>query len=100
MTDIEKAINWVKSQDKNDCSKCIYESTDDCDKDFCIIDNKAMDILIEAAETRIPKKPRIKRGQVCDSKVCPSCGSFYIYTADNEKAHYCNTCGQHIDWSE
>ena len=94
---MENEIRCVQRASKGICTR-------DCSKCDLVREDKplleAYGLAVLALEKQVAKKPKIKRGQVCDSKVCPSCGSFYIYTANNEKAHYCNTCGQHIDWSE
>lgn len=94
---IENRIRCINKENNGIC-------TINCSECELIIPDKflleAYGLAVLALEKQMEKKPKIKRGEVCDSKVCPSCGSYYIYTANNEKAHYCNTCGQHIDWSE
>ena len=52
--------------------------------------------VIEALEKQIPKKPKITKSHVKNSKfgIC-ECGE-YIF--DHEK--YCSKCGQALDWRE
>lgn len=63
----------------------------------------AQTITIMALNKQIALKPKIERNKKglpdLTYKVCPSCGSIYIYNADNQKANFCNECGQKIDWS-
>ncbi len=60
-------------------------------------------ITIMALNKQIALKPKTERNKHglpdLTYKVCPSCGSIYIYNADNQKANFCNDCGQKIDWS-
>lgn len=79
---IENRIRCINKESNGIC-------TNDCDECDSIIPDKflleAYGVAVLALEKQIAKKPKIKRGQVCDSKVCPNCGSYYIYTVDNEK---------------
>lgn len=57
---------------------------------------KCRDKCQEALEKQIPKKPKISKSHVKNSKfgIC-ECGE-YIF--DHEK--YCSKCGQALDWSD
>ena len=61
---------------------------------FC----EAVDIVIEAMEKKLPKKP-IEPQEDYGTFMCPSCRGL-IYTEDTFETHrYCLLCGQELDWS-
>lgn len=63
----------------------------------------AIDVVKDAAQFRIKKKPNLKRyksplfgrGRICQDYFCPQCDSrgFAIYD------DFCTNCGQALDWS-
>ena len=86
---------------------------------------KNMEMIVQALEKQIPKKPILKNGEsgsFVDYKdghgeykvtkwqdwVCPICGWFVgqrynrsqNHSHDQRKCNYCNECGQKIDWSD
>ena len=66
---------------------------------------KNMELIINALEKQIPKKPYIQQdNRNNDCMECPSCDSFIGYECDCRDEHYqinyCPNCGQAIDWSD
>ena len=53
---------------------------------------KCMDVLIEAARFRLPRKPRPYFGGGVE---CPNCGT----TIDTVDDYFCFNCGQALDWT-
>lgn len=84
---MEKTINLIQDEK-------IFVNTNEAD---------AQTIAIMELNRQNALKPKIERNRKglpdLTYKVCPSCGSIYIYNADNQKANFCNDCGQRIDWS-
>jgi len=64
---------------------------------------KAYDMAIEALEKHIPKEPiwegsgYVYGEMVYDTWRCPSCDTLY---EEDEKYHYCPSCGQRLDVGE
>lgn len=93
MLTIEEAIHW--------CLDCFYVQKDDWEKVL-----EARQILREAAERQIPKKP-IKnyyyaKTYYYENWCCPICERFLIWSDAKPKIDdsYCVKCGQRIDWSD
>ena len=86
---------------------------------------KNMEMIVQALEKQIPKKPILKNGESgsfvdyedghreykvtkWQDWVCPICGWFVgqrynrsqNHSHDQRKCNYCNECGQKIDWSD
>lgn len=66
---------------------------------------EALDIVIEALEKQLPKKPTYEGDGyapdgtfIWDEWLCPNCGS--RYEVDYDDYSYCPNCGQRLDWSE
>ena len=57
---------------------------------FAIYITEALDMVIEALEKQIPKKPRKTRSEI----ICPTCNTLV------GSSPYCRYCGQAIDWSD
>lgn len=58
----------------------------------------AVRVVSAAAKYRIPQRPStIKNycGRYSTAKKCPTCGCVFI----PEPTHYCDNCGQALDWS-
>lgn len=58
----------------------------------------AMDMVTEALEKQIPKKP-INYDSIPHSR-CPVCNNSIKVFKDAHEYHYCLYCGQAIDWSK
>lgn len=64
---------------------------------------EAIDTAIEALKKHIPKEPiwegsgYVYGEMVYDTWRCPSCDTLY---EEDEKYHYCHSCGQRILWEE
>lgn len=59
---------------------------------------KAIDLAIESLEKQIPKKP-IEKDEGWIRWFCPTCNS-QVGAVMERKYHFCDECGQAIDWSE
>ena len=66
---------------------------------------KNMELIINALEKQIPKKPTYEGDGyapdgtfVWDEWICPCCET--MYEVDYEEYDYCPHCGQKIDWSD
>ena len=66
---------------------------------------KNMEMIVQALEKRIPKKPTYEGDGyapdgtfVFDIWICPSCCK--RYEVDYDDYDYCPNCGQKIDWSD
>ena len=58
----------------------------------------AMNIVSEALEKQIPKKPLYtNKGTVTR---CPVCEAIHLRCISSVEVDYCERCGQAIDWSE
>ena len=63
----------------------------------------AIDVLKDAAQFRIKKKPNLKRykappfgrGKICQDSFCPQCDSRVFEICSD----FCPECGQALDWS-
>ena len=64
----------------------------------CKINGDAIDIVIEALEKQIPKKP-VNYDSVPHSR-CPVCNNAVKVFEDAHEYHYCLYCGQCLDWSD
>lgn len=70
------------------------------------ISNSTIQIVREALEKQIPRKPTMWGDGYADGELvmeeyeCPNCGA--IYEIDGETYQFCPNCGQKIaiDWSE
>lgn len=61
------------------------------------IDNKELAEMIDnAIEKQIPKKPVDKSIENIKFMLCPCCGNNNILSLDK----YCSDCGQALDWSD
>ena len=68
---------------------------------------KNMEMIVQALEKQIPKKPRktdsyrgvLKRVY---AYVCPTCGNACLekYMNERQNTMFCWNCGQKIDWSD
>ena len=62
---------------------------------------KNMEMIVQALEKQIPKKPTYEGdgysdgALVYDTWICPSCG--HHYEVDYDDYDYCQNCGQRID---
>lgn len=54
-----------------------------------------MDVLIEAARYREPRKPTPELEFCYGNGCCPNCCAYFI----DKSTHYCGNCGQALDWS-
>ena len=65
---------------------------------------KNMEMIVQALEKQIPKKPTYEGDGyadghlVYDTWICPCCET--RYEVDYEEYDYCLHCGQKIDWSD
>ena len=66
---------------------------------------KNMEMIVQALEKQIPKKPTYEGDGyapdgtfVWDEWICPCCGS--RYEVDYDDYDYCPNCGQKLDWSD
>ena len=66
---------------------------------------KNMEMIVQALEKQIPKKPTYEGDGyapdgtfVFDEWLCPCCGE--RYEVDYDDYDYCPNCGQKIDWSD
>ena len=59
-----------------------------------------LEVVVEALEKQIAKKPKDITPHYMDSKVyeCPICKEVYTYR--DAMNNYCKYCGQKLDWSE
>lgn len=68
---------------------CDWSADSECE-------NCAENIILEALDKRIPKKPYNRRALADLSiGICPSCGE-----GTNSEMRFCPMCGQAIDWEE
>lgn len=58
---------------------------------------KALNVVIEAIDKQIPRKPIEKSPWVYH---CPNCDSKKVEETFIERFRYCPDCGQALDWSE
>ena len=66
---------------------------------------KNMEMIVQALEKQIPKKPTYEGDGyapdgtfVFDEWICPCCGN--MYEVDYDDYDYCPNCGQKLDWSD
>ena len=80
----------VRANMRHDCvDVCDWNVNSDCE-------NRADNIILEALDMRIPKKPyNLKALADLIIGVCPSCGE-----GTNSEMPFCPMCGQAIDWEE
>lgn len=80
----------------------LYRNTDNCE--MCI-SRDCYELIIEALEKQIPKKPYLGEAWGYKSFVgylCPICRNWLLYPDEipNSRDSFCSFCGQKIDWSE
>jgi len=67
------------------------------------LNDRGIDMVCEALEKQIPKKPKylpLKEGITTTNYECPICGCRRLgHGIDLDKC-YCPDCGQKLDWSE
>ena len=79
--------------------KKVREAIEDFKKIAELLQNKESaavehcNIVIEALEKQLPKKPVLKRNAYGGISVCPICGA-------SDYGKYCRQCGQRIDREE
>ena len=67
---------------------------------------KNMELIINALEKQIPKKPEYEADGYADGKLvydyakCPICGHDFEYGINDWCCEYCSDCGQKLDWSD
>ena len=61
---------------------------------------KNMEMIVQALEKQIPKKPTYAPDGtfVFDEWICPCCGN--RYEVDYDDYDHCPNCGQKLDWSD
>ena len=92
--DLKSVLKEAKSMG---CTKVKY---------FYNIPLENVEIVVDALEKQIAKKPYIQQVEIdCyehDCMECPSCDSFLGYATDCKEEHYqdnyCPHCGQALDW--
>ena len=88
MTDIQKAIKFVKSEIK---SLELASKINGCEMTELWEERiKIWETAISALEKQVPKKPRKTRTEI----VCPTCATLV------GSSPYCRYCGQKLDWSD
>lgn len=74
---------------------CAFYDSDGYEDEINLLIEKDMDIIIDALEKQIPKKPcNDNENGVYEKEYCPNC---HRNLFPNE--HHCK-CGQAIDWSD
>ena len=67
---------------------------------------KNMELIINALEKQIPKKPEYEADGYADGELvydyakCPICGHDFEYGINDWGCEYCSDCGQKLDWSD
>ena len=92
----------------DDYSNVLKEAKSMCCKEIRALYNiplKNMELIINALEKQIPKKPTYEGDGyspdgkfVLDEWICPCCET--RYEVDYDDYDYCPHCGQKIDWSD
>ena len=64
---------------------------------------KNMELIINALEKQIPKKPIIKQSKYCNAYHCPVCNGYIRSTNTRievilEENIFCGVCGQKLNW--
>jgi len=67
---------------------------------FAVYIAEALAMSLEALEKQTPKKP-VPDKEYFLGRVCPKCGGYLgnVQSVTNSY-HYCQRCGQAIDWSD
>ena len=64
------------------------------------VENKDIELIIEALEKQIARKPRINRvTDDAEYMKCPQCKLTTVLYSDM-RPDYCPKCGQKLDWNE
>lgn len=94
----EEAIKVIKEGESDFCethtSECLGKTCNKCEGSI------AYNMAIKALEKQIPKKPK-QDEEYPLGRICPGC---YRYLSNVQFVpsgyHYCENCGQALDWSE
>ncbi len=86
---LEEAIKDLKYQEKMRSKRIDYR-----------VSNIVINEAISALEKQIPKKPKLMKKPLINSKYwfyCPNCNAS---RHTDIKVNHCSYCGQALDWSE